>query len=533
MTKDFILNNKIINYIEKRFMERGVEAQIGYLLDNQLIRRISKNKLNINGKGRIYNQDKPPSKILTKVVDSLYKKQFPQESKPKRRIRNVKDKPAGSADVDLKYDEPNDYGVQQVNQDRFSDFMNDYEALQNKQTNPLTVELKFRIETQKPNMAVEISEMFIKQETVYGGLPGLKLYIKTQVIKLVYMFEDSGTYIKNINLTNMYVSKRNQSISIDFRQIRMYGTLYNLIGYGLDAKNYDGACVPNYLLATYNNQEVTNPRNKISKLDMPKLLEILGMQNMYEGCTIEQIANFCNMYKITYYVMNFRYKLFETNSNPKNNRHHKTLVFLCSNNHLYPIEQEEDRQTIFKKYASSIGGGIKKMNIIKKEEEEYENMNTDINIIITGKVINEDGIVTEEHFLDNVLIDELSEIQGRRRVVFTEPGSVHRLFYSEIEKGNIYNDKIKTSKGNIVAFSIDDDLHIEENPNIESVLHIIDKLNRDSVTKYKYMGQSLYSLAYEYFTKRHDRNIVSYCSPQVYNILKNNINSPFLEFYKK
>ena len=78
----------------------------------------------------------------------------------------------------LKYDEPNDHDVQQVNQDRFSDFMNDYGALQNKQTNPLSVELKFRIETQKPNMAVEISEMFIRQETVYGGLPGLKLYIK-------------------------------------------------------------------------------------------------------------------------------------------------------------------------------------------------------------------------------------------------------------------------------------------------------------------------------------------------------------------
>ena len=46
------------------------------------------------------------------------------------------------------------------------------------------------------------------------------------------------------------------------------------------------------------------------------------------------------------------------------------------------------------------------------------------------------------------------------------------------------------------------------------------------------MGQSLYSLAYEYYTKRFDRNIVSYCSPQVYNILKDNFNSPFLEFYK-
>ena len=74
------------------------------------------------------------------------------------------------------------------------------------------------------------------------------------------------------------------------------------------------------------------------------------------------------------------------------------------------------------------------------------------------------------------------------------------------------------------------DLYVE-NQHIESVLNIIGKLNQDS-TNYKYMGQSLYTLAYEYFTKRHDRSIVSYCSPQIYNILKDNINSPFLEFYK-
>ena len=59
-------------------MESGVEAQINYLLNSNLTERISKKKLNTNGKGRVYNQDKPPSKILTKVVGSLYKKQFPK-----------------------------------------------------------------------------------------------------------------------------------------------------------------------------------------------------------------------------------------------------------------------------------------------------------------------------------------------------------------------------------------------------------------------------------------------------------------------
>ena len=50
---------------------------------------------------------------------------------------------------------------------------------------------------------------------------------------------------------------------------------------------------------------------------MAKLLELLGMQNMHEGCSIEQIAIFCHTYTITYYVMNFK-ELVETNPNPKN-----------------------------------------------------------------------------------------------------------------------------------------------------------------------------------------------------------------------
>ena len=77
--------------------------------------------------------------------------------------------------------------------------------------------------------------------------------------------------------------------------------------------------------------ETNNPQMRDPRAKDDGGQELLGMQNMYEGCSIEQIAICCDRYKITYYVMNVRYKLFENNYNPKNNRHRKPLVFLSGN----------------------------------------------------------------------------------------------------------------------------------------------------------------------------------------------------------
>ena len=92
------------------------------------------------------------------------------------------------------------------------------------------------------------------------------------VADMVAKLEDSQIRIKSITLTNIWVTKHRIAIPIEFRQIKMYGTLFNYNGYGINAINYDGACVPNHILKTYNNPEITNPRNKTSKLTMPKLL---------------------------------------------------------------------------------------------------------------------------------------------------------------------------------------------------------------------------------------------------------------------
>ena len=87
-----------------------------------------------------------------------------------------------------------------------------------------------------------------------------------------------------------------------------------------------------------------------------------------EGCSIEQIANFCKKGKVIFYALDFQHTLFETNKNetPKNNL--PRLVFICANNHLYPITDAEQRETIFKS-CSKTGGGIKKY----KAQQNFEN----------------------------------------------------------------------------------------------------------------------------------------------------------------
>ena len=56
-----------------------LNRKLEHLLNSNLIEKTSeKEQQNINGKGRIYNPSKPPSKILTQIVSSRFNKQFPK-----------------------------------------------------------------------------------------------------------------------------------------------------------------------------------------------------------------------------------------------------------------------------------------------------------------------------------------------------------------------------------------------------------------------------------------------------------------------
>ena len=53
-------------------------------------------------------------------------------------------------------------------------------------------------------------DAFPQMKTVYGGLQGVKLYLKQKVIETVYAWEDSGAEIKKRNQINCTSRKLNK-----------------------------------------------------------------------------------------------------------------------------------------------------------------------------------------------------------------------------------------------------------------------------------------------------------------------------------
>ena len=437
-----------------------------------------------------------------------------------------------SLETDLKHDWDARDERYWVNKAKFWEFLDEYNELQDGQQNPVSVELHIIVEIKViATGEMENKDAFIPTKTVYGGIQGVKLYLKKVVIDSVYAWEASATEIQHIFLNKLYIQKAKQNLSTDIKHIKMYGTVFNYLGYGLQARQgkIPNACVPQYLRELYNNDEETNPRKRLKKLTLEKIVEELGMVSITDGCDTEQIKKFCEMHKITYYALNYKYKTFDTNNHMNYNSNLPRLVFMCAENHLYPIEDEDSRATIFKT-CSNIGGGLKKY----KTQQHFENNTLKLNSTTKAFIHLED--MNFWALYDHVMSQ--SDVLISNRIVLTVPGSCHDIFYEELQRKNIHNGKVRISTNNrIIGFEMNG-IILDENPKYNDVKCTIDTLNenieKDS-DKYNYTGQSNHSLAYQYFTNNYDKNILSYCTPQIYDILTSKLcmNSPFLEFYEK
>ena len=469
-----------------------------------------------------------PNKLIS---DTLRKKLFNHlyNMSPKR--LNKKTTTIDSIEAELKHDRGEKRYF--VNKDRFDEFINEHNDIQATETNEVSVQLNIIVELKD----VEANEYYTKDiwipmTTIYGGVNGVKMFIKSKIVDIVYVYEGSNAEIQKILLKKLYMLKKKQDIKADIKKIKMYGTIFNYKGYGLDALNgkIQNACVPEYLKNLYNNENETNPRKRLKKLTIEKIVEELGMKSIDDGCSTEQIRGFCNNHKITYYALDYKYKLFDTNNDMNYNSNLPRLVYMCATNHLFPIRDEAAREFIFKS-CSNLGGGMKKY----KTQQKNENINLQISKY-TRTYVYTDGMNFYALF-QKVQQLKIGEPDYDYRNILTINGSCHSIFHDELKRGNIHNGRVRISDNNkIVGFDMGC-IALDENPNYEDIKITIDTLNEKiekDAEKYNYTGQSHHSLAYQYFTNNYDENILSVCSPQSYELLTSKLfmNSAFLEFYK-
>ena len=201
-----------------------------------------------------------------------------------------------SLEADLKHDFDKEVGRYWVNKDKFWEFQNEYDELQDGQQDPVSVELHIIVEIKEIfQNIITRKDAFLPTQQVYGGMKGVKLYLKKVIMDSVYAWEESPTEIQHIFLNKLYIHKVKQNLSTDIKHIKMYGTVFNYLGYGLEAQqgNIPNACVPTYLKELYNNENETNPRKQLKKLKLETIVKELGMTSITDGCSTEQIKQFC------------------------------------------------------------------------------------------------------------------------------------------------------------------------------------------------------------------------------------------------
>ena len=119
--------------------------------------------------------------------------------------------------------------------------------------------------------------------------------------------------------------------------------------------------------------------------------------------------------------------------------------------------------------------------------------------------------------------EDTRKAMGCYRIITTTRGLCNELFYDRISRlGNTHNGFIRLNNHQVIGFKFHDSIMTDENEHYDAIATTMDTLNVNITKeqdKYKYTGQSSYSLAYAYYTNNYDLNIISKCSPQVHDIL--------------
>jgi len=133
-----------------------------------------------------------------------------------------------------------------------------------------------------------------------------------------------------------------------------------------------GTCVLDYLYYQYNDRPrlkkiIPNDR-EIAYISLCQIFTSFGNTDpITNGITTEELLKFCEMTDIGLLAINKHKKIITYYKST--NRKHPSLVYIMSNNHFYPIEDEEERAKLFKKAVVS---NISSVQVATKKIEKKE-----------------------------------------------------------------------------------------------------------------------------------------------------------------
>lgn len=203
------------------------------------------------------------------------------------------------------------------------------------------------------------------------------------------------------------------------------------------------------------------------------------------------------------------------------NKNIPAFIFMCANNHLYVIDNEELRSSIAysERNVSNRKIGAKVSKKLKEDNDDDSN---------------------KKNTFEFVPVEDIPEtFQPNTNYVITcEKNMVEDYFYTLLRQGSAYNQNIKVDRcGHIVAFTLTDKKCIlEHNPDYHKIMNVIGNLNllvKEGEKTYDYEdNRSLHSLAMTYYERNYG-HMQSQLHPEVKEALNNNLNCAFHEYWEE
>ena len=199
----------------------SMKPYLDYLLENEAAEHVKVRwgkgyrwVVIIGGKKYLYKGGHDINKNLKKKIVQLY---ISMSSKVQN--KNTKT-PTNNINVQLKFDKDNNHDRTWVNKDRFPEFESEYQQSQDDSSLSDTSSVEFEIHIKMKKVetgAEETKKIWISMTTIYGGVNGVKLFIKHKIIEMVYAYEDSDWEIISMSIVKLYTNKLKQKGKINLK----------------------------------------------------------------------------------------------------------------------------------------------------------------------------------------------------------------------------------------------------------------------------------------------------------------------------